>query len=110
MQIPKRRNEWKSRADWADEYLTADAIQELKDELVRIERARPAAVAELQRTREMGDLSENFAYSVAKGKVMGMDARAFHIKEQLKRRPQTARRSAAMPAVLSPSVRSSRSK
>jgi transcription elongation GreA/GreB family factor len=33
----------------------------------------------------MGDLSENFAYSVAKGKVMGMDARMFHIKEQLKR-------------------------
>jgi transcription elongation GreA/GreB family factor len=67
-----------------DEYLTPDAIEELKKELARIEAARPYAVSELQRTREMGDLSENFAYSVAKGKVMGMDAAIFRIKERLK--------------------------
>lgn len=85
MQIPKRRGEWKQQAGPADEYLTPDAIQKLKDELVGLERARPAAVSELQRTREMGDLSENFAYTVAKGKVMGMDKRIFEIKEQLKR-------------------------
>jgi transcription elongation factor GreA len=85
MQIPKRRNEWKRDLPSADEFLTPPAIQELKNELVRIQAARPAAVSELQRTREMGDLSENFAYSVAKGRVMGMDKRIFEIKEQLKR-------------------------
>lgn len=84
MQIPKRRGEWKRNLGPADEYLTPDAIEELKKELARIEAARPHAVSELQRTREMGDLSENFAYSVAKGKVMGMDAAIFRIKERLK--------------------------
>lgn len=85
MQIPKRRGEWKRLVGAADEYLTPDAIQQLKDEYKQIEAARPYAVSELQRTREMGDLSENFAYTVAKGKVMGMDSRLFAIKEQLKR-------------------------
>jgi transcription elongation factor GreA len=84
MQIPKRRGDWKQHQGPADEFLTPDAIIELKKELARIEAARPAAVAELQRTREMGDLSENFAYTVAKGKVMGMDAAIFRIKERLK--------------------------
>jgi Transcription elongation factor len=85
MQIPKRRNEWKRDLAAADEYLTPEAIEGLKNELARINESRPAAVAELARTREMGDLSENFAYSVAKGKVMGMDNRIIEIKEQLKR-------------------------
>jgi transcription elongation factor GreA len=85
MQVPKRKGEWKQQLGPADDYLTPEAIQELKDELKRIEAARPGAVSELQRTREMGDLSENFAYHVAKAKVMGMDNRIFTIKEQLKR-------------------------
>lgn len=85
MQIPKRRNEWKRDLPSADEFLTPPAIEELKNELARIQAARPDAVSELQRTREMGDLSENFAYTVAKGKVMGMDNRIIEIKEQLKR-------------------------
>jgi Transcription elongation factor len=84
MQVPKRRNDWKSQLGPADEYLTPDAIANLKAELAQIERARPAAVSELTRTREMGDLSENFAYHVAKGKVMGMDGEIFRIKERLK--------------------------
>jgi len=84
MQIPKRRGEWRQNLGPADEFLTPDAILELKHELNRIEAARPAAVAELQRTREMGDLSENFAYHVAKAKVMGMDSAIFRIKERLK--------------------------
>jgi len=84
MQIPKRRGEWRRKIGPADEYLTPAAIQELKDDLKRIEAARPYAVSELQRTREMGDLSENAAYSEAKGKVMGMDSAMHRIKERLK--------------------------
>jgi transcription elongation factor GreA len=84
MQVPKRRNDWKSQLGPADEYLTPNAIANLKAELEQIQKARPAAVAELARTREMGDLSENFAYHVAKGKVMGMDGEIFRIKERLK--------------------------
>jgi transcription elongation factor GreA len=84
MQVPKRRNEWKSEQGPADEYLTLDAVEALKAELAAIIKARPAAVSELARTREMGDLSENFAYHVAKGKVMGMDHQILLIKERLK--------------------------
>jgi transcription elongation factor GreA len=84
MQVPKRRGEWKHQQGPADEFLTPDAVQKLKDELARIIHARPAAVSELQRTREMGDLSENFAYTVAKGRVMGMDHRILEIRERLK--------------------------
>jgi transcription elongation factor GreA len=91
MQIPKRRGEWRRKIGPADEYLTPEAIQALKDELKRIEAARPYAVSELQRTREMGDLSENAAYSEAKGKVMGMDSAIFRINERLKyAKPLTA--------------------
>jgi transcription elongation factor GreA len=88
MQLPKRRNDWKQNLGPADEYLTPDAIDDLKKELKNIEASRPAAVSELQRTREMGDLSENFAYSVAKARVMGMDGRIFKIKERLKNAKQ----------------------
>ena len=85
MQIPKRRGEWRRNIGPADEYLTPNAIQQLKDDLNRLEHiARPPAVLELQRTREMGDLSENAAYSEAKGKVMGIDSAIFRIKERLK--------------------------
>lgn len=84
MQIPKRRA-GKYAHGPADDNLTHDAIRKLQEELERIEkRVRPKAVEELRRTRDMGDLSENFAYSVAKGKVMGLDHRILEIKERLK--------------------------
>ncbi len=84
MQVPKRKpGKYASGPD--DYHLTAEKIQELKSELERIEtHIRPKAVEELRRTREMGDLSENFAYSAAKAKVNGLDMRTFEIKERLK--------------------------
>ncbi len=84
MQVPHRKP-GKYTTGPADYHLTAEAIQELKNELERIEqRIRPKAVEELRRTREMGDLSENFAYSAAKAKLNGLDMRVFEIKERLK--------------------------
>ena len=84
MQVPKRKA-GKYAGGPADDHLTHAAIRGLQEELARIERARPAAVVELTRTREMGDLSENAAYTAAKGRLLGMDSRIMEIKERLKR-------------------------
>lgn len=86
MRLPKRRSEEQSRAKKeSDAYLTSEAVRKLKEDLRRLEDiARPRAVEELTRAREMGDLSENAAYSDAKGRLMGMDRRIFEIKEKLK--------------------------
>lgn len=84
MQVPKRKP-GKHAPGPADYHLTHEAIRKLKEELERIEtHVRPRAVEELRRTREMGDLSENFAYSAAKGKLLGLDTRIMEIKERLK--------------------------
>lgn len=84
MQVPKRKP-GKYSGGPADDHLTLAAIKKLREEQERIERARPQAVEELRRTREMGDLSENFAYSQAKARLSGMDMRVLEIKERLKR-------------------------
>lgn len=83
MQVPKRKP-GKYALGPADDHLTHAAIKKLQEELARIERTRQAAVDELRRTREMGDLSENAAYSMAKGRLMGLDQRVLEIKERLK--------------------------
>jgi transcription elongation factor GreA len=85
MRIPKR-NPGKYAPGPADFHLTHTAIGRLREELKRLEeQARPRAVEELRRTREMGDLSENAAYSAAKARLLGMDQRILEIKERLKR-------------------------
>lgn len=68
-----------------DNYLSAAAIRQLREEIERLqERDRPRTVEELSRTREMGDLSENAAYQMAKARLMGIDGRILTIKEKLK--------------------------
>ncbi len=84
MQTPKRRGEWRRQLGLADEYLTPDAIQKLKQDLARLEKARPAALEELQRTREMGDLSENVAYGEAKAHVGRINGGILNIRERLR--------------------------
>ncbi len=69
----------------ADDFLSPEAIKKLQDDLRRLEEvSRPRAAEELARTREMGDLSENAAYSEAKGRLNGMLRRIHEIKERLK--------------------------
>ena len=81
MQVPKRRGEWKTRQGLADEYLTPEAIAEIKTDLERLEkRVLPKAVDELARTREMGDLSENAEYHAAKEKQSHIEGRIAQIE------------------------------
>jgi transcription elongation factor GreA len=86
MQLPKRKSEQNRKYNQDDDhYLTPHRIQELKVELEQLEKnIRPKVVEDLTVAREMGDLSENAAYSYAKGRLAGIDRRLFEIKEKLK--------------------------
>ncbi|MBU1028671.1 transcription elongation factor GreA [Patescibacteria group bacterium] len=85
MQTPKRKSEQTRRYNDDDNYLTPEKIQELKNELERLEQQiRPKVVEDLTAAREMNNLSENAAYSYAKGRLAGIDRRLFEINEKLK--------------------------
>lgn len=83
MRIPIRRGE-KNRIKDDDQYLTPDGIAELKRDLERLKAAQPRAIAEVVRTQAMGDLSENAAYTDAKGKLRGINNRIMEIEDKLK--------------------------
>lgn len=85
MQVPKRKSEEGRKHGPDDNYLTQTAIDELKAQLDRLESvARPKAVEDLTAAREMGDLSENAAYTEAKARLRGIDGRIEGIKSRLK--------------------------
>lgn len=86
MQIPRRKSEeHRKYGRRGDDYLSPTAIRKLQDDLRRLEDvSRPRAVEDLTRAREMGDLSENAAYSEAKGRLFGIDRRILEIKDRLK--------------------------
>ncbi|MFA5136484.1 MAG: GreA/GreB family elongation factor [Patescibacteria group bacterium] len=54
---------------------TKDGYDELLKEKLNLQKQRVLAVAELQRSRELGDLSENAAYKVARSKLTSIDVR-----------------------------------
>lgn len=86
MRVPKRKAEMLSRASrQADHYLTPEKMGRLRADLADLESTqRPKAVEDLTRAREMGDLSENAAYSEAKARLGRIDGRIFSIKDRLK--------------------------
>jgi transcription elongation factor GreA len=84
MRVPVRRGELHRSLEPVDRYLTAAAVEELKADLRRLERRRPAAVEELTAAREMGDLSENAAYTEAKARLRRMDGAIERIKDRLR--------------------------
>jgi transcription elongation factor GreA len=86
MQVPKRRSEeHKKYPGGADDYLSPEAIAKLRADLRRLQEvSRPRAAEDLARARDMGDLSENAAYSEAKGRLNGILRRILEIQEKLK--------------------------
>lgn len=86
MQVPQRKSQaFRKYGRETDNHLTAEAIEMLKGELVHLETvSRPKTVEDLTAAREMGDLSENAAYHMAKSRLAGIDHRMFEIKEKLK--------------------------
>lgn len=66
-------------------YLTAQRLQELKDELEKLKTdARMEVAEQLKRAKEYGDLSENAEYAEAKEEQNRVEARIFELEETLK--------------------------
>jgi len=85
MQIPKRRSSLHRKHQERDDHLSASAISRIQKTIQTIEDfERPKAVEELTSAREMGDLSENAAYSEAKARLARLDGKIFSLKERLK--------------------------
>lgn len=79
---PKERMRELERVE--DHYLTPEAIQHLKDEIKRLISERPTAAAEVQRMAQMGDLSDNAGYTVAKAHLRRINGRIITLQERLK--------------------------
>lgn len=87
MRIPKRRNEKLKTWEEQDEplYLTPEGHKKLKRKLERLKRDLPAAIADVKRTAEFGDFSENAEYQQAKATMRRMHTQILATKEKLKR-------------------------
>lgn len=83
MQVPIRKP-GKYTHDKPDPHLTEEKFIELKKKLVNLRKSVIPAADEVRRTAAMGDLSENAAYQVAKGKLRGINERILELDAHLK--------------------------
>ncbi len=58
---------------------TPEGLEKVKEEKAVLLTKRPEAVQSLRTAREMGDLSENAAYKVARAKLSSIDSRLRHL-------------------------------
>jgi len=84
MQIPKRKAGQYAHLK-PDPNLTENKYNELKEKLAKLKRTHPLAAAEVKRLAEMGDFSDNAAYSIAKGRLRGINQRIVELEDHLKR-------------------------
>lgn len=63
---------------------TKEGYEKLERDLGRLKDDRPAAVKELARARELGDLSENGLYTAAKARLSSIDNQIFRIEMTMK--------------------------
>lgn len=87
MQLPFRPKQKMKQALQEEEqlYLTGEAIEKMKRRLERIEGEElPQAIADVRRTGEFGDFSENAEYQEAKSRMRRLHDQATSIKEKLK--------------------------
>lgn len=64
---------------------TKSGLEELNREYQTLQEKRKIAVSELKTARELGDLSENAAYKVARTKLSGIDRRIVQISILLRK-------------------------
>lgn len=85
MRVPIRKP-GKYTHDKADPNMTEKKYQELKNKLERILKiTRPPLIEEVKRLALMGDFSDNAAYSIAKGRLRGLNQKIIEIEDLLKR-------------------------
>lgn len=63
---------------------TPEGLKELDNKIAELKEARPAAVKELSRARELGDLSENGLYTAAKQRLKSIDSQLRRLEAQRK--------------------------
>lgn len=65
-------------------YMSAEGLQQLKDELVYLEGVeRPRVIAAIQEARDKGDLSENAEYDAAKEEQGKLESKIALLKEKI---------------------------
>lgn len=69
-----------------DPKMTNQKFNELTEKLRKLKKVvRPPLIKEVKRLALMGDFSENVAYSIAKGKLRGLNQRIIELEDLLKR-------------------------
>ncbi len=68
-----------------DPNLTQKKFNELKNKLEKLKASVPQAADEVRRLAELGDLSENAAYQIAKGKLRGINQMIIDLGNHLNR-------------------------
>jgi len=87
MRIPTRKSEILKALDEELDYnVTSDKLQAMQRDLVRLTTVdRPQWADEVGRTAQMGDLSENAAYQVAKQKLRQINSRILSLEDRIKK-------------------------
>lgn len=67
-----------------DFHVTKEKLESMKRTLEQIKKDRPKLVAELTTAREMGDLSENAAYTIAKANLRKADGKVMSLEDRIK--------------------------
>ncbi len=66
-----------------DPNLTEAKLDELKKKLANLKAAQPEAAMEVKRLAELGDLSENAAYQIAKGRLRSINQRIIDLENHI---------------------------
>lgn len=85
MQLPYRKKEDdRMMLMKQDFHVTKEKLESMKRTLDQIKKDRPKLVAELTTAREMGDLSENAAYTIAKANLRKADGKVMSLEDRIK--------------------------
>ena len=85
MRVPTRRSENYPRPK-LDPYITEQKYLEIKNKLELLKKvSRLHSMKEVATLAEMGDLSENAAYQIAKGKLRGINQHILELEYQIKK-------------------------
>jgi len=85
MRVPIRKP-GKYTHEKADPHITQKKYEDLKYKLEKIKKhTRPPLIDEVKRLALMGDFSDNAAYSIAKGRLRGVNQKIIEIEDLLKR-------------------------
>lgn len=63
---------------------TPEGLEKIKEQKAVLIAKRPEAVQSLRTAREMGDLSENAAYKIARGELSSIDSRLRHLNHLIR--------------------------